>query len=181
MPVKQQPTEIDRPVEMRRTIESKPVDLNILLYILVAICVAVAMIIGGGYLLMLLVEQQFGAEGVRVVMIILGISVMYMVISWTHAKMRRDNLHDLTEVQRVAVQSIIQHQAADDRGEVMRDLVPTAFRVMAENQNRGQQLAADITRHARFLSEQESKAARNTRPALPFDIGASDDDMEEII
>lgn len=178
---KNDPIELQRPAETRRTVESKPVDLNIILYVIVAACIGFLLILAGGWLLVELVRQQFGDEGVRMILMLAGVMVLYFVISWTHSKVRRDNLHDLTEVQRVAVQSIILHQRADDQGEVMRDLVPTAFRVMAENQNRGQQLATEIVRHGRFLADSEAKAARNTKTPFPFDMVGTEEEIEELI
>lgn len=172
--------EIMPPAETRRTIESKPVDLNMILYLMIAVVVAIGAVVLFLWFGVEMIRREFGGEGVRMVMVLAGAMLMFWLVNAVQSKTRRDNLHDLTEVQRVAVQSIIQHQRADDQGEVAR-MMPQVIKVLAQNQQRGQQLATEIARHGRWLADGEAKVARNARPELPFDINGDDDDMEEII
>ena len=125
----------------------------------------------------------FGEEGARMFVFAIMLVGVYWFVSRNQAQIRRENLHDLTRVQEVAVQSIIQHQRADDQGEIARNLVPAAFKALTENQNRGQQLATEIMRHGRFLAESDAKSARNQKPAFPFEMGADSEveEMEELI
>ena len=166
----------------RPTPQPQPVNLDGVKTLATIVVVAVVVCILLLLALVGVVAFLFGAEGARMLLVIAGVMVVFWFANWVQAKTRRENLHDLTRVQEVAVQSIIQHQRADDQGEIARNLVPAAFKALVENQGRGQQLATEIVRHGRFLAESEAKATRNQKPAFPFEMGSDgDDDMEEVI
>lgn len=115
-------------------------------------------------------------------LVVVALVGVYWFVSRSQAQIRRENLHDLTRVQEVAVQAIIQHQRADDQGEIAR-MMPQVFKSLVDNQHKGQQLATEIARHGRWLADNEAKVARSTKPAFPFEMGADSEveEMEELI
>lgn len=172
-----------RIVDMARPVpQTQPTDLNAIKTLgSVVIVAALACIL---FLVALLgvVVAFFGEEGARMFLVVGALVGVYWFVSRNQAQIRRENLHDLTRVQEVAVQAIMQHQRADDQGEVAR-MMPQMLKSLVESQGRGQQLATEIVRHGRFLADNEAKVARTQKPAFPFEAGAESEveEMEELI
>lgn len=178
-----QANEQPRIVDMARPIpQAQPTDLNALkafgILIIVAVVACILLLVA----LLGVVVAFFGEEGARMLLVVVALMVVFWFASYVQSKTRRENLHDLTRVQEVAVQSIIQHQRADDQGEVAR-MMPAVFKALVENQHKGQQLAIEIARHGRWLADNEAKVTRNQKPAFPFEAGAESEveEMEELI
>lgn len=178
-----QTNEQPRIVDMARPIpQAQLTDLNAVKTFAAIIMVAVVACLLVLVALLGVVIAFFGKEGARVLLVVVAMLGVFWFVSRNQAQVRRDNLHDLTRVQEVAVHSIIQHQRADDQGEVAR-MMPAVFKALVENQHKGQQLATEIARHGRWLADSEAKVARNQKPAFPFEVGSADveEEMEELI
>lgn len=176
-----QTNEQPRIVDMARPVpQAQPADPNavksLAMIVLVAVCACILVLVA----LLGIVVVFFGEEGARILLVIVLMLGVFWFVNRNQSQVRRDNLHDLTRVQEVAVQSIIQHQRADDQGEVAR-MMPAVFKALVENQHKGQQLATEIARHGRWLADNETKATRNQKPAFPFEMADTDDEMEEVI
>lgn len=160
--------------------QPKPVTMDgVQAFLAIVLGVVVAVLILGGAIVGL-VYYSFGDEGVRMLTLAFGLFGMFFLALWVIFRIIDRSTNSLTRVQEVAVQSIIQHQRADDQGEVAR-MMPAVFKALMDNQHKSQQLATEMNRHGRWMVDNEMKVARNAKPALPFDFAGGDDDMEEII
>jgi hypothetical protein len=178
-----QTNEQPRIVDMTRSgAQTQPTDLNT-----VKTFATIVMVAAVACLLVLVaflgvVVAFFGEEGARILLVVVAMMGVFWFVSRNQAQVRRENLQDLTRVQEVAVQSIIQHQRADDQGEVAR-MIPAVLKALVGNQHKGQQLATEIARHGRWLADSEAKVARSQKPAFPFEMVGADaeEEMEELI
>ena len=178
-----QANEQPRIVDMARPVpQAQPTDLNAIktlgavVIVAVVACILLLLALLGAVLLL------FGEEGARMFVFAIMLVGVYWFVSRNQAQIRRENLHDLTRVQEVAVQAIIQHQRADDQGEVAR-MMPQVLKSLMDGQRNGQQLATEITRQSRWLADNEAKVARTRKPVFPFEMGAESEveEMEELI
>lgn len=178
-----QANEQPRIVDMARPIpQAQPTDLNAIKTLGAVVIVAAVACILLLVALLGVVVAFFGEEGARMLLVVVALVGVYWFVSRNQAQIRRENLHDLTRVQEVAVQAIIQHQRADDQGEIAR-MMPQVFKSLVEGQHKGQQIATEIARHGRWLADNEAKVARTNKPAFPFEVGAESEveEMEELI
>jgi hypothetical protein len=169
-----------RIVDMARPVpQAQPTDLNAIKAVGAVVIVAVLACILLLVALLGIVVVFFGEEGARMLLVVVALVCVYWFVSRNQSQIRRENLHDLTRVQEVAVQAIIQHQRADDQGEVAR-MMPQVFKTLMDNQRNSQQLATQIAQHGRWLANNDAKAERTSKPAFPFEMGV-DSDMEEMV
>lgn len=126
--------------------------------------------LGAGYA----VHRFFGPEGVRKVMIVVGIMVLLaffmMLQSWWSSGKRKD--------QQALGELLIAHQHWDDQGEVARlnasvtPLIPHLLRAATQTDKNALKLAA--------LIQEEGKKQANSGPQLPdFSVMFDDDDEDE--
>lgn len=156
----------------------QPTDVKTLATIVIVAAGAVVILAAGFFGLIALL---FGTEGARIVMVVALVGLALWAYDAVSARNRRDANATTIEAFRVAVQGIIQHQSADDRGEIARDIVPLAIKTLMENQRSGQDMAKQIMQHGRFLMDNETKQAK-AKPAFPFEMNVDEDaEMEELI
>lgn len=160
-------------------VDNQRTDIKTLATIVIVAASAVVILLSGFFGLIALL---FGAEGARIVMVVALGGLALWGYDTIAARNRRDAAALANESFRIAVQGIIQHQSADDRGEIARDIVPLAIKTLMENQRSGQDIAKQIMQHGRFLAVEESKQAKAKPAAFPFEMKADDDaEMEELI
>lgn len=169
---------------MRERIEAKPVViddgkptmsvdqmLRMVMIAAIAVIVLFAGLAGALYLGYLAVLDNFGREGMRFVMTVMGTVALVVGVAYALGGIRRRDMQDLTGILKAQAIVDMARERNDDQGEILRQLAPQLLSMAKQND-------ASATQKAVAMFYGAMKMNKDNQPAIP-DFGMTGATIDE--